>query len=171
MRRLLFVVLAFALCAALPAFATVTFNPDTGTGFVGKGDVQTSFGWNNAMLQRNAGGVTFTFEITGHCEAVCTCTTDEDTPGEKTHNVEHHKNIDVNDQIGYQTRSNRQIDGFILTGWGNTHESGDPVPVVGAPCQGEGTGATWSSVTFTGSSGGLFVNWGTGHVQLFPVAP
>jgi len=40
------------------AGATVTVNND-GSGFVGKGDVQAAFGWNNAQFQRNAAAVTF----------------------------------------------------------------------------------------------------------------
>jgi hypothetical protein len=32
----------------------VTFNETNGTGFVGKGDVQVAFGWNNKQLQTNA---------------------------------------------------------------------------------------------------------------------
>lgn len=34
------------------ATATVTFDPTTGKGFVGKGDLQTAFGWNNNQLQK-----------------------------------------------------------------------------------------------------------------------
>jgi hypothetical protein len=43
----------FLLCLATAgaAFAAITFNPDDGTGFVGKGDVQEAFGWNNHALQ------------------------------------------------------------------------------------------------------------------------
>lgn len=49
-----------ALAVVGTAAATVTFNR-LGTGFVGKGDVQTAFGWNAAEFQRNASGVTFTY--------------------------------------------------------------------------------------------------------------
>ena len=37
-----------ALAVSTAALATVTFDPATGIGFVGKGDVQLAFGWNNA---------------------------------------------------------------------------------------------------------------------------
>lgn len=37
----------------------VTFDPETGEGFVGKGDVQLVFGWNNKALQDNAALVQF----------------------------------------------------------------------------------------------------------------
>src|SRR5688572_7117075 len=54
--------LAGVLVFSAAMTAAVTFDPSTGTGFVGKGDVQDAFGWNNAALQANAGAVTFTFE-------------------------------------------------------------------------------------------------------------
>jgi hypothetical protein len=50
---------ALALAVAGPASASVTVNPETGIGFVGKGDVQTAMGWNNDVLQKNAANVTF----------------------------------------------------------------------------------------------------------------
>lgn len=46
--------------AAAPAMAAVTFDPATGKGFVGKGDVQLALGWNNSQLQQNAGSLLFT---------------------------------------------------------------------------------------------------------------
>jgi hypothetical protein len=48
-----------ALAIPTAAMAAVTLNSD-GTGFVGKGDVQTLFGWNNQMLQKNAESLVFT---------------------------------------------------------------------------------------------------------------
>lgn len=42
------------------AAATVSWDA-RGTGFVGKGDVQSAFGWNNAQFQANASGITFTY--------------------------------------------------------------------------------------------------------------
>ncbi|WP_030274548.1 hypothetical protein [Streptomyces sp. NRRL B-24484] len=44
-------VAALALGAA-PASAAAGFDPATGTGFIGKGDVQTALGFNNAALQK-----------------------------------------------------------------------------------------------------------------------
>jgi hypothetical protein len=49
-----------ALLAASPANAAVTFDPATGTGFVGKGDVQTALKYNNTQLQKNASSLLFT---------------------------------------------------------------------------------------------------------------
>ena len=52
---------AATLMLAPAAMAAVTFNETKGTGFVGKGDVQVAFAWNNKQLQTNAAGVSFSF--------------------------------------------------------------------------------------------------------------
>jgi hypothetical protein len=57
------IILSVAMLGALavPAVASASVAVDSnGMGFVGKGDVQVAFGWNNATLQKNAAGVTFT---------------------------------------------------------------------------------------------------------------
>jgi hypothetical protein len=60
-----------ALLLVLPAAASVTFDPATGSGFVGKGDVQSAFGWNNPQLQANASSVTFSYIVTGTLTQTC----------------------------------------------------------------------------------------------------
>ena len=50
---------ALALAVAGPASASVAVD-NGGYGFVGKGDVQSAFGWANKQLQDNATGVKFT---------------------------------------------------------------------------------------------------------------
>ena len=50
--------IATALAVPAAASASVTVNPD-GTGFVGKGNVQTVFNWKNKQLQDNAINVKF----------------------------------------------------------------------------------------------------------------
>ena len=58
------VVAAAGLIAATSlASAAVILNAD-GTGFVGKGDVQLAFNWNNATLQKNAVDVRFSYSAT-----------------------------------------------------------------------------------------------------------
>lgn len=49
-------VITTAVITMSPAFALVSFSSDTGTGFVGKGDVQSAFGWNNAAAPSLAKG-------------------------------------------------------------------------------------------------------------------
>jgi hypothetical protein len=41
------------------ANAAITYDPATDTGFVGKGDVQYTYGWNNRALNDNAGSLKF----------------------------------------------------------------------------------------------------------------
>jgi hypothetical protein len=150
----------------------VTFDPSTGTGFVGKGDVQLAFGWNNAQVQVNAAGVTFTYGQIATYDAVCTWTTGEGTRGEQIHNVTHTRTTGINTAVTYDARTHKQIDGFNLTGFGSIGEGGDPVPVVGGACPGNpGTGGVWTSVTLTGSTGGLFVWYNNQSAKLNPIVP
>ncbi len=146
---------------------SVTFDPATGMGFVGKGDVQLAFGWNDAVLQANAGAVTFTYNSTDTYEAVCTWVTGEGTRGEKTHNVTFNKSTVVTSTIAYGMRTNSQgkVTGFNLNGLGTVTTDG-VVPEVGGACLGEGANGTYSSVTPTGSTGGLYVNFETSSVWL-----
>lgn len=56
----------------------VTFDPATGLGFVGKGDVQLVFGWNNKQLQDNAALVDF--RVSSISEQVTTWTCSKPHP-------------------------------------------------------------------------------------------
>jgi hypothetical protein len=144
--------------ASLPM--TVSLDPASGIGFVGKGDVQTAFGWNNKQLQTNAGGVTFAYIAEEEYSAVCEWTTGEGTKGEQTHDVAHSRSTSVAAQVGYDARVKSQITGFILNGYGAVSEDG-AVPVVGGPCPGNpGTDGVWVSVELLSSSGGLYANYG-----------
>lgn len=151
---------AFVATVALaaPASAAVTFDPVTGTGFVGKGDVQLAFGWNNSQLQGNASNLTFTYESEATYDAVCEWVTGEGKKGQKTHTVSQKKKTSLENVIAYDARLKNQVTGFKLTGKEPTTTTGT-VPVVGAECLGEGANGTYVSVTEVGSeSGGLYVN-------------
>jgi hypothetical protein len=154
---------------AAPSGPSLAVNVDygTGIGFVGKGDVQLAFGWNNNQLQKNAGGVTFFYDATTTYTAVCTFTTGEGTRGEKIHNVDHKTRTSVIATIAYDARVRNQITGFNLKGFGETVTTGGAVPLVGDACMGNpGHEGTWSSVEQTGSVGGLFVSHGGTSVAL-----
>lgn len=158
-----------AVCAAatVVAYAAVTFDPATGLGFVGKGDLQTPWGWNDAKLQNSAAGVSFYYHTyqTGSYSAVCTFTTGEGTRGERTHNVAHSKDVvgSIESTVLHDARKNSQgkVTGFNLTGLGtgtSTVSSGS-IPVVGEPCPGnQGHDGVWTSVTALSSTsgGGLY---------------
>jgi len=167
--RKLFSIGAALIFATAIASASVTFDPNTG-GFVGKGDVQLAFGWNNAKLQQNASGVTFSYDAVDTYSATCTWVTGEGTKGEKIHNVEHNRRASVASTVAFDARKHSQIDGFILAPAGASDTNG-VAPVVGAPCvseNGNGNDAKWSAVTLVSSTGGLSVNFGGVSVPLQP---
>jgi hypothetical protein len=55
----LFAAATAALAFSASPVAAAEIDSSTGTGFVGKGDVQSAFGWNNTALNTNAGDVSF----------------------------------------------------------------------------------------------------------------
>lgn len=139
-----------------------------GNGFVGKGEVQTVFEWNNAKLQSNASGVTFSYRTAEEYTAVCTFITGEGTRGEQTHNVPREVTTAVSAAVAYDTRVRNQITGFTLQGFSTTTVTGE-LPVVGGACAGGGPeGGTWTSVTLTSSQGGLYAGYGTEWKLLTP---
>lgn len=168
--------LGIAACGAAlaTAYAACTFNSATGVGFVDKGDIQQIFGWNNAALQSNATGLTFTYVQSASYTIQCDwqTTTGGKTPKVVQHSVTHTRSGEVASAVAMETKANKhgQVTGFNLCGFSNVSSSG-AVPIVGesAACPGEqGTGAvgTVLTVTPTGTSGGLFVNYGSSSVLL-----
>jgi hypothetical protein len=163
--------LGFAGCfaAAAMAFAAVAFDPATGVGKVGKGDLQTAWGWNDAKLQASAEAIRFYYvgasAVTVY-EAVCTWVTGEGTPGEKTHHVEHTQQAAslLHSEVVRETKTNKRgkVTGFNLMGFAlSATQSGGEIPVVGEPCPGNpGHGGVWTSVEVLSSSamdtGGLY---------------
>ena len=153
------------------ASAAVTFDSATGTGFVGKGDVQLAFGWNNATLQAKASGLTFSYNLSTEYEAVCTWTTAEGKKGEKTHNVTHTERYAVTAGINVDARTQSQVTGFILKGFSSPLPEVGTRPVVNTPCPGnEGHDGVWTSVTDGVTTDGLMVTHGTMTLPL-PITP
>lgn len=111
--------LALALVAigAGMALAAVTFDPDTGTGFVGKVDVQLAFGWNNALLQKNASDVTFQATSTVVTEVSWICTNDMN---ENTQERARTTTTEIQGVVSNIARERNQITGFNLTGYSDT---------------------------------------------------
>jgi len=145
-----------------------SFDPDTGTGFVGKGDVQLAYGWNNAQLQNNASGVSFRYDSVDSYDVTCEWFTGP-TSNRKSHTVDHNKSTSVLSNINYEARKNsqNQITGFNLTGLGSSTTTGGAEPQVGGACPGTaGTGATVIEVNYLGSGGGLSVVYGGNAVLL-----
>ena len=141
---LLLVALAALALSATAVFAAATFNPETGEGFVGKGDVQTAFNLNNKALQTNAEDVDFSFVTVTEVSWVCT--------NENNDRIQERERTTTSEGLFESvTRDNKkQVTGFLLTGfdgdpvestegnplnscpsgpWTLTQPAGDPVPV------------------------------------------
>jgi hypothetical protein len=161
---------AFALVAVLftVAFAGVGFDSATGTGFVGKGDAQLAFGWNNKQAQTEARNVSFSFKSQQKYDI--TCEWDTVTGGKNSKVIEHaveiHKTTNVNSSILSDPRKTGQYTGYNLNGFGSTVETGGPIPAVGDSCQQAHATAVVTDVFSAGATGGLIMSWGAMSVQL-----
>jgi hypothetical protein len=104
-----------ALSVSFAAHGAVNVDEE-GVGFVGKGDVQSIYDWNNSMLQANAHLVRFKFSSTGtvswYCEGV-------NAAGRTVTTDVRNEDIGTNAYINYDARKNRtgQITGFVLNGF------------------------------------------------------
>jgi hypothetical protein len=114
-------IIAGSLIAATGANAAVTFDPATGTGFVGKGDVQLALGYNNKQLQDNANSLAFTSTSTVVTEVSWVCTNDNN---ENTQERARETTTSIQGVLSSVARERNQITGFNLTGYsGTTTES------------------------------------------------
>lgn len=106
-----------ALTVTGSALAAVTFDPATGTGFVGKGDVQLIYGWNNKALQDNAGALQFraSSEVVTERSWVCTNTNNENTQERDRTTTTSTQGV-----VSSIARERNQITGFNLTGYSGT---------------------------------------------------
>ncbi|MCL7747515.1 hypothetical protein [Halalkalibacter alkaliphilus] len=159
MKKILTGLAAGALAMSLFAsstFAAVSFDSETGKGFVGKGDVQTALGFNNKQLQDNAGELAFTYESVQSFEVTVEWTTGEGTKGEKTHLVEHKRTSTVTGNVAYDARTAKQVTGFNLTNFGEKTEAGN-IPKVGETFPGN-SGHEVTKVELVSSTNTLYVN-------------
>src|ERR1051326_5804630 len=116
MKRVLMVGSALALVATA-ALALTTFDPGTGLGFAGKGDVQLALGGlNNAQIQAQASGLTFTYAADDLVE--WDCVKDITTHSGVVHVTAHrHNSTTVSADVAYDARTRRQVTGFNLDGF------------------------------------------------------
>jgi hypothetical protein len=99
--------------ASRPALA-VTFDAESGVGFVGKGDVQLALGLNNAQLQAQAASLQFTSESTIVTEVSWVCTNDRN---ENTQERERTTTTSIQGVLSSVARERNQITGFNLNGY------------------------------------------------------
>ena len=160
MKRKFSLMLALAVVGVLAvagtAAATVTLNSD-GTGFVGKGDVQLIYGWNNAQLQNNASLVRFQVSQSTTTEYSWQCL----NGGGNDVNKSDSTTTTTQGVVDSIARVKNQITGFNLNGY-----SGEPVvtTVPSGPARDAcGNGQAFvdgsdDGGTITASSGGLQVS-------------
>jgi hypothetical protein len=137
MKKFFTAALASAVFIASPANATVTFDPGTGIGFVGKGDVQFAFGWNNAQMQARHLGVTFAVDESVSYDVTCEWTTVTGGKNSKTitHTVTNHRDVSSNAAVDSQSRRTGQYTGWHLLGYsGGSGPDSVHLPQVGDSC-------------------------------------
>ena len=155
------------------AWATVTFDSSTGVGFVGKGDVQVPFGWNNAKAQQQANNVTFNYDSTSTYDVTIEFSTgNPDHPKSiEDHVVTQEKSSTVAASVASDPRKTGQYTGWNLRGFGVTTTTGDAVPTVGDSCPNGDLGdCVVTAVTPVSSTGGLYVSdsvTGNGPTQIY----
>lgn len=116
------VALASLVLLAGVALATITFDAESGTGFVGKGDVQYTLGWNNKQLQDNAAAVKFqvSSEVVTEVSWICT-----NTNNENTQERERTTTTTVAGLVESIARERNQITGFNLLRYDGDVTEGD----------------------------------------------
>jgi hypothetical protein len=140
------------------ALGAVTFDPATGTGFVGKGDVQLVYGWNNKQLQDNADKVDF--QVSAVSETTWTCSRPAPTPNDPDREIVQERSQTTTTQgiVTSVARENSKgklgpVTGFILDGYEGEPTVTSDGPNVGS-CPANPSGFTYDENAETTSLGG-----------------
>jgi hypothetical protein len=154
---------ALVLTIIATAHAAVIFNGTTGTGWAGKGDVQSAFGWNNARMQQNHTSITFEYDETTTASWQCEWYTGPD------HNISHHsqsfnRTRSIGGVLGDRDRKTGQWTGWHLTGFTDSYSTGGNV-TPSCPGNPEGNGNSGEKTVVEGSvnvvtAGGLYAVFG-----------
>lgn len=161
---------AASLAFAAPASAAVTFDWDSGIGFVGKGDLQDKFALTNSQIQHKDTKFDFFAVSTTVEEKSWECT---NTKNEK---IQERAQTITKSIIGVPSSAARvknQITGYNLTGYGEVltttvPKAGDPEPDT---CPNGGTKEVWELTTPAGdaveisSTKSLTVSYNNGEPQ------
>jgi hypothetical protein len=151
------VALVLALGLTTAGYAAVVVD-EQGVGFVGKGDIQDLFGWNNAQLQSNAAGLTFFFSTSVTASWECEWWTGPEK--NRTHHVIEISTVaEIAQSVAFDGRANKkgQITGFNLNGFGDTVTTGDAGAI--GTCAGNKTPVEGSLVTTIVDAGTLYVEF------------
>ena len=139
------------------AIAAVTFDVTSGTGFVGKGDVQLALGLNNAGVQA-LGNPSFTFDSTS--TTTWTCTKLQQLGNGGINEIVQVRNNSTSTQgvVSSAARVKNQITGYNLLGYSGTPTVTTDGPAIGA-CPANPSGFTYDDNAETQETGGgLSVN-------------
>jgi hypothetical protein len=146
------------MAMAAPAMAVVTFDAATGTGFVGKGDVQTVFNWTNNVLQNSASSVDF--RVNSTVETVWTCTKVVVQGNDETREIVQARSTTSSTQglITTVARENSKgkdgaVTGFYLKGYEGTPVSVTDGPAAGT-CPSDPSGFVYDGNAVTTETGG-----------------
>jgi hypothetical protein len=129
------------LTAATPAPASVRYDPETKTGFVGSADVRQAFGWSGRELASRAAGLVFEHDFWTDDTYRATC-------GARVVPVVHHRDFgrfDLIDTAGYT--------GFRISGARSGISGTSVPPAAGQPCPGD-QGETIGKVRLVSSTTG-----------------
>jgi len=178
----------FVTAFAATAMLATTFDPSCSLqisnwgpcGFVGKGDLQTPWDWNNATMNANASGVTFVYSQEGAWKYDCEWFTGP-ANNRIQHRVTHNLGTTVSSEVQSEVRKGggiQNVTGFKLVGGPYAPSGGGDMPEAianGAPCPGySGNGATVvpGSQTNEGTVEALYGRYpGQDDVLLWPVQP
>lgn len=113
------IILAFTAIAvlAVPAVSMASVSVTNGTGFVGKGDVQTALGYgsgNDTAFQKDAAGVTFQYGNVAKISMAVVCTSDD-----VTYVTQHNDlgTVTATKTVNFATKGDKgKVTGYNLTG-------------------------------------------------------
>jgi hypothetical protein len=115
------VIIGGTVAVVAMAMAAVTFDPVTAKGFVGKGDVQLTYGWNDKTFQSKAAGVTFEVNRTVSTVYTWEClNTNNGRTSEKDADSTT-KSKGVYTSVGRDSKG--RITGFVLNGFASGEET------------------------------------------------
>lgn len=146
------------MTASFAASATVTFNAESGTGFIGRGDVITFVGKGGLVTNPV---VTYQDQVT--YSQTCEKTTENNGKQSTvvTHTRTRERNVTVNAQVGVdvrQARGNDNISGYMLTGYVGGMSLADAPTDLCADPKANPDNSGWvgtSPVMSSGSTGGM----------------
>jgi hypothetical protein len=115
--------LGLSLCAGLAtlAYAAVDYDPEFG-GYVGKGDVQSAFGWSNKELQAKGESVEFAYRVTADWTGECAVF----ERGQVTKSGTVVDTYATDKSVDFDVKKKNQINGFFLGAAQALGQSGVP---------------------------------------------